>query len=108
MKVIVNRFRFPIIHLFFYFFGKDVAKYLQSLIEIRKDEVEEEEASSMNMDQEGSSGNEQRDVAINDKQTSEFTSSTNIISKEYINIKKEQLAEIAQLIIADPEKNVIF
>lgn len=62
----------------------------------------------MNTDQEGSSGNEQRDLAINDNQTSDYTSSTNITSKEYVNKKKEQLAEISQLIIEDPEKNVIF
>ena len=34
-------------------------------------------------------------------------SDTNISNKEYINKKKEQLAEIAQLVVEDPEKNVI-
>lgn len=81
------------------------------LIEVGKDDDLEED-SSMDIDQEETSisDNEQSELANNDKelQTSDHVSGTNITNEEYNNKKKEQLAEIAQLIIEDPEKNVIF
>ncbi|RIA93574.1 nucleolar complex-associated protein [Glomus cerebriforme] len=77
--------------------------------EVRNDE-DEEKNSSMSIDQEESSSNnnEQSDFAINDKksQALEHTSDTNITDEEYISQKKEQMAEIAQLIIEDPEENI--
>lgn len=66
-------------------------------------DIDQEEETSI-------SDKEQSELANNDKelQASDHASDTNITNEEYINKKKVQLAEIAQLIIEDPEKNVIF
>jgi hypothetical protein len=68
-------------------------------------DIDQEETSSSD-----SIDNEQSDLATNNKkfQASENVSDTNITNEEYINKKKEQLAEIAQLITEDPENNVIL
>ncbi|CAB4424732.1 unnamed protein product [Rhizophagus irregularis] len=78
--------------------------------EVGKDDDVEED-SSMDIDQEEEtsiSDNEQSELVNNDKelQASDHVSDTNITNEEYINKKKVQLAEIAQLIIEDPEKNI--
>ncbi|GBC01545.1 hypothetical protein RclHR1_04220013 [Rhizophagus clarus] len=74
----------------------------------KDDDVEEDSYMDIDQEETSSSDNEQSDLAINDKksQASEYATDTNITNEEYINKKKEQLAEIAQLVIEDPEKNV--
>ncbi|CAG8436713.1 10740_t:CDS:10 [Funneliformis mosseae] len=72
---------------------------------------EEERTLSMNVDKNEPSINdidEPNDLDTNDKksQVSEPMLSINIPLKEYINQKKEQLAEIAQRIVEDPENNI--